>query len=399
MSDYKHLDGESFRDYFLRIGSNHRSLGGWTKLAQVFNKMTGNDLSETMWRKWYKAETNDDYNFSPLPPMNFAADDICDEDPDKLELMRELERMKIMYRDSRNAWNKQNYKDARVSETFDILEEKLSDIANQEFPKVEKPTVNSDNDMLIMLTDWHIGQTFRSFWGEYNTDIARERVGKLLNSVIEIVDTNKCKNAHIVLGGDMISNSIHKTIQITNKENVINQIKIVTELISSFVYELCQNFENVYLYSVVGNHTRLDRKDDALHDERLDDLIPWIVERTLVNVKNFYYCIGNNLDVGIADVRIKGQSYIACHGDYDAFNDNAVYRMVSMLGFTPYAMLFGHMHTCALSEANGIKMIRGGSLAGSGDQYTVEKRLCGKPSQMVCICDKYGVKAYYPIEL
>ncbi len=44
-------------------------------------------------------------------------------------------------------------------------------------------------------------------------------------------------------------------------------------------------------------------------------------------------------------------------------------------------------------------MIRGGSLAGCGDQHTVEKRLTGKPSQMVCICTDKGVQAFYPVEL
>lgn len=44
-------------------------------------------------------------------------------------------------------------------------------------------------------------------------------------------------------------------------------------------------------------------------------------------------------------------------------------------------------------------MIRGGSLAGSGDDYTIEKRLTGKASQMVCVCDSTGVICYYPIEL
>lgn len=55
--------------------------------------------------------------------------------------------------------------------------------------------------------------------------------------------------------------------------------------------------------------------------------------------------------------------------------------------------------TCAVDETNGIKMIRGGSLAGSGDSYTIEKRLSGKASQMVCVCNKNGVVCYYPIEL
>lgn len=50
-------------------------------------------------------------------------------------------------------------------------------------------------------------------------------------------------------------------------------------------------------------------------------------------------------------------------------------------------------------EVNSVKMIRGGSLAGSGCDYTIEKRLSGNPSQMVCICDKNGLKCFYPIIL
>ena len=44
-------------------------------------------------------------------------------------------------------------------------------------------------------------------------------------------------------------------------------------------------------------------------------------------------------------------------------------------------------------------MVRGGSLAGSGDAFTIEKRLSGKPSQMVCVCSSAGIEAYYPVEL
>ena len=98
-------------------------------------------------------------------------------------------------------------------------------------------------------------------------------------------------------------------------------------------------------------------------------------------------------------MNIRGKTYIGCHGDYDAFSKNGVANLILMLGFVPYAVTFGHMHTCAVDEANGIKMIRGGSLAGSGDSYTIEKRLSGKPSQMVCVCSEKGVDAYYTVEL
>ena len=150
--------------------------------------------------------------------------------------------------------------------------------------------------------------------------------------------------------------------------------------------------------NVCGNHSRIDKKEDALHDERLDDLISWIVESSLKHIDNVTV-LHRNLDNGISDMNIRGKSYVAVHGDYDTFTKSGVANLVLMLGFVPYATLFGHMHTCAVDECNGIKMIRGGSLAGSGDSYTIEKRLSGKPSQMVCVCSDNGVEAYYTVEL
>lgn len=76
------------------------------------------------------------------------------------------------------------------------------------------------------------------------------------------------------------------------------------------------------------------------------------------------------------------------HGDFDGYNKACVSNLCMHLGFIPYVITYGYLHSCAVDETNGIKMIRGGSLAGSGDSYTPEKRLSGRPSQMVCVCDK-----------
>ena len=197
---------------------------------------------------------------------------------------------------------------------------------------------------------------------------------------------------------DLISGSIHKSISVTNRENVIEQIKTASELISSFCYELTKYFKNVELISVPGNHSRIDKKDDALHDERLDSLITWNVGCTLNHIKNFRV-IKNNKDIGISEIDIRGKRYVGVHGDYDPFSKQGVSNLVLFLGYSPYAILYGHLHTCAVDEVNGIKMIRGGSLAGSGDSYTIEKRLYGTPSQMICVCNNQGIECYYPVEL
>lgn len=311
---------------------------------------------------------------------------------------RELERKKIQFRDERNAWQKQNFNDARVEQKLDYLEKELTSIGKINFENHKEVSLSSDNDILVILSDLHIGQTFSSFWGEYNTDIAKDRLEQLLNNIISIQKTHNSEKCYVSLQGDLISGNIHKSIQVTNRENVIEQIKIATELISSFCYELSKHFRVVFMTNVSGNHTRIDKKDDAIHDERLDDLISWAVELSLKHISNFHI-LKRNIDTGIVDISIRGKSYIGVHGDFDSYNKTGVQNLCLALGFIPYGILFGHLHTCSIDEVNGVKMIRGGSLAGSGDQYTIEKRLTGKPSQMVCVCTNKGVQAYYPVEL
>lgn len=317
---------------------------------------------------------------------------------DLAEQRRELERAKIKFRDERNAWQRQNYRDARVETKLDLLEEKLLSIGKTEFEKCDGIDVNSDNDLLVILSDLHVGQTFSSAWGEYNTDIAKDRLQKYLNEIIKIGKRHNSENCYVSIQGDLISGSIHKSIAITNRENVIEQIKLASELIASFCHELSKHFNKVYITNVSGNHSRIDKKEDALHDERLDDLISWAVEALLNHIDNIVV-LHENIDTGIAVMNVRGKKYVNVHGDFDPFSRNGIANLVLMLGFAPYAITFGHMHTCAVDECNGIKMIRGGSLAGSGDSYTIEKRLSGKPSQMVCVCGDKGVEAYYTVEL
>lgn len=389
---YKRFNGESDEELIYRITGEKDQIGSWQDVADILNELLGTEYTESKFRKQRQA-------FDKMLAANQSKFADSDAQLKEIEVQkRELERKKIQFRDERNAWQKQNFTDARVEEKLDKLESELTSLGRTNFDEHNNVSINSDNDMLIILSDLHIGQTFDSIFGKYNTDIAKDRLNQLLNEVISIRELHNSKNCYVSLQGDLISGNIHKSIQVSNRENVIEQIKIATELISSFCYELSLHFETVFMSNVSGNHTRMDRKDDAIHDERLDDIISWAVELSIKHIDNFHV-LHRNIDTGISDILIRGKSYIAVHGDYDGFNKSGVQNLCLTLGFVPYAITYGHLHVCSVDETNGVKMIRGGSLAGCGDSYTIEKRLTGKPSQMVCICTDKGVKAYYPIEL
>ena len=363
----------------------------WEELANIFNENLDTNYGSSAFRKKFQqAQHFYDDVFSKMESDNYSNE--------LMKQKRELERLKIQFRDERNAWNKQNYSDARVEQKLDCLEEELKDLGRINYPEHEITDINSDNDMLVILSDFHIGQCFDSAWGKYDSDIAAKRIEQLAEKVRKVAYKHKSENLYVAIAGDLISGSIHKSIAITNRENVITQIKIASKLIINFCYNMSKYFNHVYITNVAGNHSRIDKKDDALHSERLDDLVGWVVNSSLQHIKNITF-YGNRLDIGIAEMNIRGKNYVSVHGDYDKFSKGGVENLVMMIGYIPYAVLFGHLHVCSLDECNGVKMIRGGSLAGAGDQYTIEKRLSGKPAQMICICNNQGVECYYPVEL
>lgn len=316
------------------------------------------------------------------------------------EKKRELERAKVQYRDAKNAWQKQNYNDSRLQENLDILEEKIENIGFASFESHSSPTINSDNDLIVMLSDLHIGTCFSNSFGKYDSDIAKDRLQQYLDEIIRISNVHKCENCYVVGIGDLINGNIRLTVQLSNRENLIEQVKLASSLITSFCYELTKYFKNVYYAECSGNHSRVvTNKDDAVHDERLDNLISWIVVNSLSHIDNFHSIEDMKFDVGIVGMKVKGNTYIAVHGDNDVNNKNGIMNLCSMIKMFPTAILRGHFHSPLMMEYNNIQIIQGGSLCGGGGTYEIEKRLTGKPSQTVLVCNADGIQCIYNVKL
>ena len=392
MEAFKRLENEDENAYIWRVCDNKDLIGTWQDVCSLLNEELHHDYNESWYRKMYQSFM---MVFDSIKDKYFDNEQLKQMEQKKQEIIKERYRLN----DERTAYNRALRNDARLDARLDMLEQKITEFGKISFPDVNNiHTGVNDNDLLVLLSDLHIGQTFKSFNGEYNTKIAQTRMGQYLKKIIEIGKQYNSDKCYVSLQGDLISNSIHKSIAITNQENVIQQIKFASELITAFIYELSHAFNRVIVTSVSGNHSRLDKKEDALKDERLDDLVIWYMDAALKNVNNVDI-ITNNPDTTFAVMDIRGKKYINVHGDYDAFSKNGVASLSMMLGFFPYAITFGHLHTCAMSDESGIKIIRGGSLAGSGDDYTIEKRLTGKASQMVCVCTDKGIESYNIVEL
>lgn len=316
----------------------------------------------------------------------------------KFELRREKQKLF----DERTAWNKMLRESARNEEDLANLEKLIKTNGKTVFPNVEHSTIPSESDMIVCLSDFHFGMKIDNSFEKYNDDIAEQRLKKYLDKIIEISQLHKANNVYVILLGDILSGNIHLTVQLQNRENVIRQIQNSAEMLSAFMYELSKHFNNVYIDSVPGNHSRLSFKDQVLRDERLDDLIPWYMDAKLSHLDNIHFMYEHNYDPTIGCIKIKDNKYLLVHGDMDVYSEAGVSKLLMMLDLKTSdvdAIFYGHLHRCSYDDISNVKIIRSGSFCGTGDDYTVSKRLSGNPTQMVCIVEKEGITACYPVSL
>lgn len=314
------------------------------------------------------------------------------------EKMIELRKERQKFFDQRNAFNKAVRDRSRQEELNEII---VDAIHNGDLPELnyERNFIESSgNDLLVSLNDLHYGASHSNHWGSYNSSIARDMINHYLDRIIKIAETHQSENCIVWENGDAISGAIHRSIQITNKENVIEQIMGASELIAEFIAELSKHFKTVKFVSVSGNHSRIDpNKDNALVDERLDDLIEWYISARLQNFENVEIGCGEKIDSTMYLIDIRGKNYCGVHGDFDG-SASKVQSLQTMVGKPLYAVLSGHMHHNKVDEVQGVKTVMAGSFLGM-DDYCVQKRIFGKPEQMVCVCDEDGIVCHYDIIL
>lgn len=320
----------------------------------------------------------------------------------KLRLEKqEIQKEKRKLYDERLDINRRLREESRLETTIEKIDNMLNSIADARYITYDKsPFIKySDNDMIVCLSDLHLGASYYSYDGCYDSKIARDRLNQYLSEIVDIQKTHSAENCVVLLLGDLISGNIHSTISVTNKENVIEQVKLACEYISDFVYELGKYFNNVEVRGVSGNHSRIkEKKEDALLGERLDSLIIWFIKSMLKNADNVTV-YDEDIDDTMSIFFIRDKSYFGVHGDFDTMSDASIAKLALWAKFTPYCVLCGHKHFPAMTDVSGIKVVQSGSLGGSGDEYTRQKRLTGKPSQTVLVVNNRGIKCCYPIEL
>ena len=368
------------------------AIGTWDDVAKILNAELEHDYTSSAYRKPFQ-----DYNtvHTVREPEIINNQALLEEIRQE---RRELEKEKVKFRDERNAYNRQVTKLARYENLFDLLEKEVKAIDN--FPEITNVPVivNGDEEMIVMLSDLHIGVGADNNWNYFDNNVLNKRLGEYIAHIKRISHRHNINRMHFVLGGDIISGGIHLTLRIENRENVIKQIMTAATTLSDFFAELALQIENVdmHIYSVAGNHSRLTaNKKEHLKGENLDELIPFYMQARLQNFKNIVFH-ANTIDESIGSFYVKNKLVYFVHGDKDNVS-NVVQKLTMMTGKKPDIVLMGHRHTNALTTVYDTKVIECGTLSGT-DSYCVDNRLANRPEQCIAVCSDNGLECLYDIK-
>lgn len=196
--------------------------------------------------------------------------------------------------------------------------------------------------------------------------------------------------------GDTISGVIHSSLRLQGVDNVVNQIQEVSEIMSEGLFRLANNFSQIDVFIISGNHGRITpNKEDALSQENFEKFIPWYLKSRLSNIKHLI--IHDNQIEDIIQTEICGYKIIGVHGENDKPN-SIVYNLPLMLKYIPSTIFTGHYHHYFEDSIHGIDVIGSGSMSGT-DEFAKSIRKTGYPCQTVCIYSEEGKECTYNVKL
>ena len=367
----------------------------WNDVADIINRELGMDdmpYSEAAFRKPYQQAKR----FYDAGVFDNVSDD---EYLSEIRLQRqELEKERVRMRDERNELKRMLREEARKESFMEQIKRAISecDVRPLEYDegKTFDGVVSGDNDLIVTLTDLHTGIHIDNFCNKFDSDVLKTRLNRYIDKIVEVQRRHGSENAFVIVS-EVISGLIHDSLRIESNQTVIEQFLTAVNYISDFLAELSRHFSCVNVFCCPGNHSRVvANKDNSVKGENLDNLVIPFLEAKLQNFDNVC-CYKNEIEESVAMFNVRNNIIMASHGDKDE-PSSVVQKFTMMFGVKPSIVYLSHRHTNAMSTVYDTKVITSGCMSGS-DSYCMDKRLRGKPEQVISVITDDGLECNYDI--
>lgn len=388
---YERREGEDQYEYGLRLIS--------TKIEQKPDDLDWEDIVESLGLDCHRDSLRKAASVTPysgyavmqyfMKKENENADRLGDDYLGVVEAKTaELRKEAQKFYDQRRELNKLLSKEGRSEHLEEALIEAASKL-NQELPLViptNERMTGGKNEAVLFLADWHYGMVANNIWEQYDTNICRQRVIRLVAKVQERLKLHDVRKLHIVLLGDMAHGAIHVSARVASEELVCEQIMHVSEMLAQAITVLAGTVEETVIHATYGNHLRtIQNKNDSIHADNTERLIPWWLKQRLGDCEYIKFPDAEYYEFLYFDVC--GKKVCATHGDLDSVSNagkmlNTLFNKQYGTGID-YAVLADKHHQEEFEELH-IESYVARSLCGT-DEYANGKRLYSTPGQLLMI--------------
>ena len=386
MNEYIKRNEESITSYWIRLYKNRKSYGlTFQECGDLMNEVTGSEWNEAKWRREMEGFLKVSEYLQKENPTGITSNELQEIQDEKLELQKE----KLKFRDQKREFNNKLRRMARLEHLEDYLKEVTEELEPIELDSVKKNKKHSDKELLVGLSDWHIGMSINSKFNTFNKEIAIKRLSKLQQKTMDKVLKEDIQTIHIANLGDLIHGLIHVSARVSSEENTIEQVITASEMVKGFIKPFLDLGIQVEYYNICGNHSRIvaNKSESGGEEESFEKLILTIIDTAFSRYSN-YNSTGS--EFGMIEVDIKNEKVVLAHGHLDKGN-GIVNKLPQMLGYPPTLVLTGHFHSESIKDYGVTTHIISGALCGS-DDYATNLRLAGKPSQKMLVITDDGIE-------
>jgi len=347
--NYHRYEGESDEELIYRITGDKGKLGSWQAVADVLNDLLGTEYTESKFRKQRQS-------FDKMLAANqskFATDNATLNEINiaRRELEKErkkLQSAKIEY----NRWLRENARD-------EMITEQIVDAVNALEPPyipVSRPVVSGRKEGVLVISDVHYGIEYeiKGLFGEilnaYSPEIFEDRMWKLFQKVLEIVQKEELTIIHVIELGDGIQGLLRLNSQLMKlRYGVIDSAVKYADFMANWLNELSKYVNIKAQFVKDSNHNQLrlcGAPKNSFSDENMSKVILTIIKEKLRDNSNIEI-IEN--PTGLVFDTICGYNVLGIHGEVKNLG-TAVNEFSRVYNTMINYIIGGHKHHSASDE-------------------------------------------------
>lgn len=278
ITSYKRFENETDEELIYRICEDKEQIGSWKNVANIINKLTGNDFGESTYRKKYQA-------FKKMLEANQSKFVDSEAQLKEIEIQkRELQKERNKLYATKTEYSRQIRQQSRFELFYENVANEISlyDVPN--FRYID--TLNQKNEYILSIADIHAGANFVTETNDYSFEEITKRFEKLYTDVVNFVLDKNISNLKVLCMGDDIQGILRLSDLQLNESSVVKATVFVAKTIARFLNDLSEYCFIDYYHCPTSNHSQtrpLGTKASEIASEDVEYVICNYIKDVLVN--------------------------------------------------------------------------------------------------------------------